>query len=343
MSQSDHFLAGETAEGRALTPIDHATAAAIVEQATQRYIAARHARVESFAERNFSLAGSLRLHRRAAGWDLLRAPANLALALPHLASLAGAAACRRMGWRRSGAWLESRRLLLRSDVAREIEWRLFDELLELPYSQEDRRLERDALQDEIFRDPRVTEAILPLLQAIGRHADDPAFRRWLADSLANYSGSRAAAADLATALTAAGLGALAFKQFTPGALSLGPLLAQAIAQHAAVMTFPLGSGLGALWYGAVPVTAPAALAFGVTSGLLAFAAVFAAFSGVITDPLQRRLGLHQRRLRRLIDCLERELTGAGDSRFSVRDHYAARLLDTLDLLRAAQRFASGAS
>jgi hypothetical protein len=50
---------------------------------------------------------------------------------------------------------------------------------------------------------------------------------------------------------------------------------------------------------------------------------------------QLHLGLHQRRLNRLIDSLERELRGSGDARFVIRDHYVARILDLVDLARTA--------
>ena len=75
----------------ALGAIDAAGARAIVEGAIDRYVAARHAKVQAFADANFSLAGSLRLHRRALGLDLLRAPANVALMVPYLATRIGAA------------------------------------------------------------------------------------------------------------------------------------------------------------------------------------------------------------------------------------------------------------
>ena len=67
-------------------------------------------------------------------------------------------------------------------------------------------------------------------------------------------------------------------------------------------------------------------------------AALTAFAGVVADPLQRALGLHQRRLDRLIDSLEASLRGK-DARFSVRDHYAARILDFVDWSCALIRFA----
>ena len=97
-----------------------------------------------------------------------------------------------------------------------------------------------------------------------------------------------------------------------------------------------GAGVGGLWYGLFPAAAPAAVTAGVTGGVLLGGALLAAFSGVATDPLQRRFGLHQRRLRRLIDGLERALLEQ-TGRFTVRDHYVARVLDLLDAVSAAYR------
>ena len=308
----------------------------IVEEAAARYCAARRAKIDDFVDRTFSLSGSLRLHRRALGWDLVRSPANLTLSAPHLAARVSAGLARRVGLAPAADWLDSRRYFLQTDVARELEWRLFTELLELPIRQGERVSERDALAEEILRDPRIAPDSEDALQS---PAEQEAFRAWLAGTVSTYEGTRVSAADLTTAAVSASVGALAFKKLTPGMLSLGPATAQMLVQHAAIAGFPLGSGAGALWYGAFPAAAPAALSIGLTGGLLAAGAVIGAFSGVVTDPIQRKLGLHQRRLRRLIDCLERELTGQGDSRFTVRDHYVARTLDVIEALGLVWRTA----
>ena len=72
--------------------------------------------------------------------------------------------------------------------------------------------------------------------------------------------------------------------------------------------------------------------------MLALAAsAVAAFAGVVTDPVQRHLGLHRKRLLRFSDSLERQSSDPTASRFTVRDHYVARLVDLLDLLGAAYR------
>lgn len=178
------------------------------------------------------------------------------------------------------------------------------------------------------------------LEAVGRRSDDPEFRRGLEEAMATYTGTRAAAAEITTTLITLGAGTIVVKQATPGLMTLGPALATAMAQHAAVAAFPLGATLGSLWYGVVPVAASPALIAGVTGGLLALSSGASAFAGIVADPVQRRLGLHHRRLLQLIDALERQLCGETREAGSVaRDHYVARLLDCFDLLGSAYRLA----
>lgn len=334
--------------------IDRRTAEDVVAQAVSRWAAARRQRIEPFAAELYGLRGALRLHRHAIGLDLLRGPANIALALPQFAlraagqsAVAGARVLARAGrssagdrLRRAGSWLSRRDLMLRTDLAREIEWLTATRLLELPIAQRDRLDGResrvDSLAQEVMADPRVGPSLVAALQAIAAQAQDPARRARLEEALATYTGSRTAAAEISSAMLSLGVGALALKQATPGALSLGAATAAAISHHAAVASFPLGSGLGALWFAMFPVAAPAALVAGVTGAIVLGAAMAASLAGVVADPAQRALGLHQRRLRRLIDSLERQMLGDADHRFAVRDHYVARLLDLLDLVRSAR-------
>lgn len=313
---------------------DEALLRLVVADAAAGWAAARRARVDAFVDANFRLGPALRLHRRALGADLLRAPANLALALPHLAVQGAAIAARRAGRQPLADRLARQRLFFTSDVAREVEWRLHTDLLELPCDQGDRRYRRDSLAEAIFADPRLAGPLAERLAPLGRRAEDPAFRAWLTDAMGAYASTRVAAADLANAVVAAGVGALTFKQLTPGMATLGPALATAAAQQAAIAGFPLGAGLGGLWYSVAPASASAGAMVAATGGLMAGAAVLAAVSGAVTDPVQRRLGLHRRRLVRLIDAIEGRAAGR-DARYGVSDPYVARILDLLDILRAA--------
>jgi hypothetical protein len=120
-------------------------------------------------------------------------------------------------------------------------------------------------------------------------------------------------------------------------VTLGSVVANMLAQQAAIAAFPLGGGFGTWWYGIYPV-APSAELLATTIGAFAVVgALFAVFSGIVTDPVQRLIGLHQRRLLRLIGALEDVLCGDGEGCFPLRDHYVARLIDLLDLSAALLR------
>jgi hypothetical protein len=333
------YMAGVVVEAPPAVVIDRALAREIVDDAARRYFASRRERAKTFVDRHFSVPGAAAIHRKALGWDLARAPANLLLAVPHLAVRLAASWTRSLGPPRAAQFLRSRKLQFETDVAREVEWLIMTEFLELPFIQGGRRATRDALAELILADPRLSRAFDPALTAIGHRAADPAFRRRLEEALSTYGGTRAASADIVASLLALAAGAVALKQATPGMASLGPALAAVIAHNAAVASFPLGAWAGGIWYGMFPVAATPELIAAVTGGLLVVVAMAGAFAGMLTDPLQRRLGLHRRRLIRLVAALESGFFGRSGTGFVARDQYVARLLDLADIIGSAWRLA----
>ncbi len=315
--------------------------ASVVDDGIRRYVAARRQFVPDFVARHFSLRGTLAIHHKAFGFDLLRAPANLLLIGPHAGMKAAGLLANKLGHSRLARSLEARNLLLSTDVAREIEWLVLTELLGLPCRQAGRESRCDALTETILNDPRLAGLMEQQLCAIGRRADEPRFRARLIETMASYAATRAAASDITTSLLTLGSGALALKQLTPGAVMLGPALAALIAQQSAISAFPLGTGFGAFWYAMFPVSPPAMLVAGLTGTLMIILSCIAAFAGVITDPIQYRLGLHARRLDRLLDALERQMLDPAAPAYRVHDHYVARLLNIFDLLGSAYRLVHG--
>jgi hypothetical protein len=312
-----------------------------VDEGIRRYFAARRERLSGFVDRHFNLRGSLAVHRAALGLDVLRAPANLLLAGPHAGLKVVGLLAGRLGNRQLAQRIDGRTLLLRTAVSRRVEWLVMTELLELPCRQRGHASHRDALAETILADPRLAAAAERTLAAIAGRAADPAFAVRLNEAMTSYAATRAAAAEITTSLVALSSGAIALKQLTPGAITLGPALAAVLAQQSAIAAFPLGIGLGGLWYSMFPVVPPALLVAGVTGGLMVGASAVAAFAGLAVDPMQRRFGLHQRRLNRLLDALECQMLSPGAPAFAVHDHYVARLMDLFDLLGAAYRLAHG--
>lgn len=307
-----------------------------MERGARHYFAERRARIDPFIDRHFSVRGALSIHRAAIGWDIAKAPLNLSLAAPQVAARLTAWAAERLG-AKTAARLLRRPLQLPTAVGRRIAWLIHAELLELPFEQDSRRFERDALAEAILAEPAVAQAIEGAIADIGAAGQDPAFRRRLERALGEYGISRAAAAEITTGLLSLGGGAIALHKLTPGAAALGTTLAGIMAQQAAVASFPLGAWLGGVWYGWFPVGPTAGLVATTSGGLMLAATTFAAFSGIVADPVQRAVGLHRRRLLRMIDGLERQFFDPAAPGFAVHDHYVARLLDVFDYLGMVAR------
>ncbi|HZA92064.1 MAG TPA: DUF6635 family protein, partial [Gemmatimonadales bacterium] len=312
----------------------------IVAEGARRYFQSRREMVDAFVDRRFSFSGSLSMHRKAIGWDMLKAPANIALAVPQLAAKLAAAGAKAIGADRTSEYLGSRKLVFDTEVGNEIEWLVITELLELPFRQGDRVSHRDALAEAILSAPELQERLDKALGTIGRKGDDAVFRERLEETLETYAGTRVAAAEIATSLMTLGAGAITMQQVTPGVMSLGPALAAVLAKNAAVASFPLGAGAGGLWYSLFPAAVSPVLVGGVTGGLLAATSIASAFAGIIADPVQKGLGLHHRRLHRLIDAVEKQWTlEHEDADFVAHDPYVARLMDVFDILSSAYRIA----
>lgn len=327
----------------ALPPLDRQAVDGIFDDAVRRYVAGRRERIPVFVDRNFALRGSLGLHRHAFGLDLVRAPWNVVAGVATAACGAGAAGLRMAGARGAAARLTGRSLFWKTRVARELEWRLHADLLELPLDQTSdgggRRTERDRLLEEALSDPRLAAHFDRLLKIVGDRAEDRAFRDRVHAAMQDYLGSRAAAADITASLFAAGAGFVAGQKFTPGAAALSGVVAGSIAHSAAVGSFFAGPWLGGLYYSLVSVKVSPLLYAGVFAGMLVPFAMLTAFAGVVADPVQRTLGLHERRLNRLLDVFEANLTGESDAGFGARDHYVARLMDLLDWSASIVRLA----
>lgn len=314
-----------------------AEADAIVTEAAARYFDECRTRIPGFVDETFSFLGSARLHRHAVGWDVLRAPANALLSLPQVGIKLTALGARGLGRKRSAAWLERQNILLETAVARELRWRIVTGLLRQPLRDGDRESSVNGLAEAIITHPRVQNLVEEAAATVGARKDDPVFRARLDAALTEYTGTRAAAAEITTALVTLGTGAIAFKKATPGALALGPAVAASIAQQLAVASFPLGATAGGIWYGLFPAQASSLLVAGSTASLMGVAAIATAFAGILSDPVQRHLGIHERRLNALIDGIERSFSAEDAQGFVAYDLYVARLMDLSDVLMSVAR------
>jgi hypothetical protein len=188
-------------ENHAPVQLSVGEAQAIVAEAAHRYFDSRRALIDRFVDQHFSLSGSLALHRKALGWDLLKAPANMALALPYIGAQLTARIAARFGAARLARYLAARPILLKTAVARELEWLLMTDFLELPFRQGSRGSRKDALAEAVLAAPYVQSAVAGLLETVGARASDLEFRDRLERMIATYTETRAAAAEITTTMT----------------------------------------------------------------------------------------------------------------------------------------------
>lgn len=308
-----------------------------VERAVARYMAARERRVESFVARHFSFRGSLRLHAHALGWDLVRVPLNIIWSVPRFLLYLLGLVARLCGLTAIARALNRVPAGLTTNLDRQVGWLIVTDLLELPHRIGSQESTRDALMEEILGDPAVESLIDAKLQAVSSRQGDPGFRRLLDRKLAEYGASRTGTSELASNLMVVLSSQLALGQASWGSLGIGNAIAASLAKSAAISSFWLGPVAGSYFYTLVPVTPAYDTVLAVTACVATVLAFVATFIGILTDPLQVRLGLHQRRLRRLLNAIRRDLARAEESEFQLREKYVGRVCDVLDYLTLAGR------
>ncbi len=310
---------------------------AAVNSGIDRYIASRKAKVPEFVDQHFSFKGALQLHRKALGSDLIKAPLNLFWLVPLTITKIASHLSEKIGQKQIAKFLKRLPPGWETDVQKEINWLIYTELLELPYRQGNRESTKDALLEAILSDPALNEILADYLDKIKQKSADPNFRQTLEQNLQEYATSRIAVSELANSLIMLSTNLAAFHKAAPGALSTGSALAGIIAEKIAISQFWLGPALGAWYYSIFPATASTGLIVAATGSILAGLALLSTVTGVITDPVQARLGLHQKRLYKFLDALHAELKGSKKSSYRLKEQYIARVLDILDLLTTALR------
>ena len=241
-----------------------------VDRAIGRYIRSRKEKVPSFTRKYFAFKGALKLNRKALGGDLYKTPLNVAWTLPYFGLKASSTILKKIGAEKIPSRIERLPVGFETRVQQEIKWLLFTELLEIPYTQKNRKSNNDALFEEIINQPEISSLFGHELSKIHSKSKNPKFRSALERNLLEYSKSRTAAADLAGTMITLSSGAAMFHQMTPGAISAGSVLATTIAQQTAISNFILGPTLGGMYYSLFPASASIGLVIASTGTITSF-------------------------------------------------------------------------
>lgn len=302
-----------------------------------RYFADCRARVPAFIDRHFNYPGAVATNRMALGWDMVRAPINLLWAPFYaLACLVKIMPRNRAGLKWLHAVADSVPAGFTTRVQQHISNLIQTDLLN---KQEAIHLADSALPEAHLLESYLVEA-LEEVYARNTHkpVDHQRFTKLIepliGDALRQYRVTRTASADITNSISCTVLGAFAFQKFTPGGIGLGVVLASMVAKNLAARDFILGETIGGWYYSVFPPEPSLATTASVMLAVMATLAAFAALSGVISDPLQAALGLHRRRLHKLLDHLEQDVTLSTQNSFRPKDQYVARVLDAFDMIRS---------
>ena len=308
-----------------------------VNRGIERYIQSRKNMVPGFVRENYSLKGSLRLHRKAIGSDLIMVPINILWSVVKIAFVISSILIRKIGLEKLANKIDSVPQGFETNVEKQINWLIYSELLEIPYEQENRRSTKDAFLDEIMKDKELSGIIEGYLLKIKMHHNNPEFRDNIEKKLREYGTTRISASELASNILLIASSYATLNRASFGALGAGKLLSAAFAKSIAISNFLLGPTIGGWYYSVVPVTVSLRLLVSATGFVILFLAIISTFIGIILDPLQAWLGIHQRRLNGLIDMIQADLTSSGNNKYNLKEKYVSRVFDILDMLSLAAR------
>lgn len=308
-----------------------------IENGARRYTRGCESRINDFVRRHYSFRGSLGIHAHAVGWDVVRVPINIIWSLVNIVLalvgiLAGLARLKKLK-----AWINKIPPGLKTDMDRQISWLVVTELLQLPHEHQGRRCEQDGLMEEITKEPSLRLLLDKKLDVFVALSKQPGFEKRLKAKLGEYGATRTGSADLAGNAALLITSKVATGQAAFGTLGAGTAASAALAHSIAVSNFWLGSTIGSYYYALVPVTVSLRLLIAVTALIAVVLALVSTFIGILTDPLQAKLGIHQRRLRKLIAAIEDDLLGKAESNFELREKYIGRLFDVIDVLTTVSR------
>lgn len=298
-----------------------------IRSAIEHYFDDCKARVAAFIDRHFHYPGAIATNRMALGWDMLRAPINLLWAPVYaLACLVKILVPKRTAL----MWLHG----LANRVPAGFTTRVQQHISHLILVD---------LLNSGQESPLLESYLIEALEAVyERHTCEPVdhqrFNKLIeplvADALSQYRITRTASADITNSISCTVLGAFAFQKFTPGGIGLGVVLASMLAKTLAAQDFIFGETIGSWYYSWFPPEPSLATTASVMVAVMTSLAAFAAFSGVIFDPVQAAVGLHRRRLHKLLDHLQRDVTLRTQSSFRPKDQFVARILDMFDMIKS---------
>lgn len=309
------------------TPFTEVEIQQAVERGTRRYFDHCRESLPGFIDRHFRYPGAIETNRVALGWDMLRAPINLFWApLYALVGILKFVLGRFGGMQRLVALLQRFPTGFTTQVQSNISKLVLTDLLNQDKPEQSLQYYIVAELQQLYETHEHTKLNTERFHTLAEPV--------IEEALTQYRVTRTASADITNTISCTVLGAFAFQKFTPGGIGIALMLASIISTQLAAQDFIFGETLGEIYYGFFPPEPTLALIAGVSAGVLATLAAFAALSGIVSDPIQAALGLHRYRLQKMLNHMERDFLERSGNSFRPKDQYVARILETFDMIKS---------
>ena len=283
--------------------------------------------VPYFIDRNFHYPGAWQTNKVALGRDMLLAPLNLFWAPCYAVACLLRYITRKMHLPRLYNLLNRCPGGMKTEVQIKISGLIYRELLEP--EQQNNCLEAHILRslNQLQTEKNVATNKSSLMEINSN------LGQLLKDALDQYGITRTASADITNTFTCTVLGAFTFQKFTPGALGIGVMVAAEIAKEISAKSFILGPLIGDIYYSWFPPEPSLPLQVGSTLAIITLLSIFASFSGLLTDPIQAAIGVHKRRLNKMLNHLQADFIQKTRGSFRPKDQFIARFLDMFDAIK----------
>jgi hypothetical protein len=277
---------------------DLARALLHLDRCIDAYVKRCRERIPEFVHRHFSLKQTWAIQRRTLWVDLCVAPLNSAWAVPYLTIKKACGALATLGVPFAATALSHLPPGIRTGYERRIEELIRSELLEWDLARDLVDLPR-GLMDDLRRYPEVRGF---------RPGQEPGADRPLRTIVQNYLSGRAAVSSVAGTLLTIACGWFVMGSTSVTVQQIAGGLAQRNARNRAVSRFFLGRRVGSAFYHVFPPQASQSEKMILLVVLIAAITVGALVCTILSDPIRKMAGVHERHLSKLVDDIEREVT-----------------------------------
>lgn len=270
--------------------MDFSKALSTADACVGQYINERRQMTESFVEAHFTLERAIEVQKKTVLLDLLFYPVNALWSIPYLSLRKTIETLDKIGWTKFNKALE---------------------VIPSGFKTRYQKATEKLLAEEFLQIEKFTENITRELEGVLTPEDFSRLKKQIltecAKEIEKYTASQVLVSDITSTVLTLLVGRLFFGDSNLDILGIGSRIAHKMARDSAANSFFLGKGLGSVFYRVVPVEPSRTQIFLSTLAVGFFLTGFSLVTSVLSDPLRKKLGLHQKKLSSLLSHLEERL------------------------------------